>query len=195
MMDACASPTVLSAWFALNRAISLWAFDFAENGYVLPVTSQDAFNSKDAMRQHAQSWKRVNRTYITSLWNELLSYLTKYFKKSGCLDAIEVLDKLVECPVPQYLEEQGLGTSYAMAKVEKLFNTRNRTGNEELRNRYMDAIKAMLVPMADSLNEFHENVARKLGIERKQAVSLYQMFKRENVEIDFMGGRIVYMGD
>jgi hypothetical protein len=59
----------------------------------------------------------------------------------------------------------------------------------------MDAIKAMLVPMADSLNEFHENVARKLGIERKQAVSLYQMFKRENVEIDFMGGRIVYMGD
>jgi hypothetical protein len=51
------------------------------------------------------------------------------------------------------------------------------------------------VQHAESLNDFQENMAIHLNVEVKKIKSLYQMFKRENVDIEFLGGRLIYMGD
>jgi hypothetical protein len=123
------------------------------------------------------------------------SYLYKYFKIANSLDAIEVLEKLIDCPIPQYLEENNITGQYDLTRLENHFNVRLRERDEELRGKYLEAIKTMVVPMAASLNDFHMNVAAFLGVQQKQAVSLYQMFKRENVDIEFMAGRLVYMGE
>jgi hypothetical protein len=59
----------------------------------------------------------------------------------------------------------------------------------------MHSVKSMSVPFAEGLNEYLENLAIHLDVEVKKVKSLYQMFKRENVDIEFLGGRLVYLGD
>jgi hypothetical protein len=203
MMDCNASPTMLAAWFSLNRAISLWAFDFAQNGFNFEVSQEDARTSKATMHTMANGWKGVRREYINDRWALLKSYLVKYFRKSDSMAALEYLDKLIEKPIPQWLEEVGRVDAYGNAtngpyratEFDKAFNERNRAKDESLQQSYLLALKSMIIPMADNLDSFHDNVAAHLKIQKKQAVSQYQMAKRDEIPIDFMCGRILYMGD
>ena len=195
MMDTCFSPTMMSAWLSLNRAIALFGYDMARNGYEYLPTKEEVLSSKQASGHHRNGWKNFPKLYLVSEWSAMKSYLYKYFKLSNSLDALEVLDKLIDCPVPQFLEDNNMRANYDPRKVEGHFNVRVREKDVELRDSYLNAIKHFLVPMAGSLNDFHSNVAASLGVQQKQAVSLYQMFKRENVDLEFCAGRLVYMGD
>jgi hypothetical protein len=195
MMDCNFSATHMAAWFALNRAASLWAIDMARNGYQFLPTANDILQSKQVAAKHSDGWKYVPKAWIVENWTLLKSYLYKYFKLAGSLDAIEALEKLIDCPIPQYLEENSLRTNYDVTLLENHFSVRLRERDEVLRNKYISAIKTMVVPMAGNLNDFHLNVATYLEVQQKQAVSLYQMLKRENVDIEFMAGRLVYMGE
>jgi len=197
MCDNTASHTHLSAWLAINRAITLWAVDFGRNFYAFNVTHDEAQKSKQETRNHRRGWLHVDRPYIEQRWALMKSYLMKYLKIAGCLDAVKQLDKLIECPVPQYLAspKTPYKEHYNPFHVERAFRLRNRERDDELRTRYMNAIKAMTIPMADKLDDFHHNVAKFLGIEYREAKSLYQMLNREKVEIEFLGNRLVYMGD
>jgi hypothetical protein len=195
MMDCNFSATMMAAWFALNRAVALWAIDMARNGYQWHPLRNDVTASRQVAVKHAQGWKHVPKAWIVENWTLMKSYLYKYFKIANSLDAIEVLEKLIDCPIPQYLEENNITGQYDLTRLENHFNVRLRERDEELRGKYLEAIKTMVVPMAASLNDFHMNVAAFLGVQQKQAVSLYQMFKRENVDIEFMAGRLVYMGE
>ncbi|MNE82286.1 hypothetical protein D3C80_1790000 [compost metagenome] len=106
------------------------------------------------------------------------------------------MDSLIEKPIPAWLEENNIGEGYRLLKVEEMFAApRNRAKDEALHSAYMTAIKTFAVPMADSLDAFNSAVAAHLKIEKRKAVSLYQMLKRSNVDIEFLGGRLVYMGD
>jgi hypothetical protein len=195
MMDSNWSPTMMAAWMCLNRAIALFAYDMARQDFVFNSTIQEVEASKQAAHHHRAGWKNVPKPFIVSEWTLMKSYLTKYFKLSNSLDAIEVLDKIIDCPIPQFLEDNNINEGYDLEKLESHFAVRVREKDNELRSRYLDGIRQMAVPMAGNLNDFHTNVAAFLGVQQKQAVSLYQMFKRENVELEFMAGRLVYMGD
>jgi hypothetical protein len=195
MMDCAISPTLLSAWAVLNRAISLFAYDMVSNGIDFKVSNQEMRDSEFQAGKHRIGWKEVDRDYINKEYIVMKSYLAKYFKKANSLDALDILDKLIECPIPEYLEKNKIPFTYNLEIVEKMFAERTRLKDETTRNSYLHAIKAMTVPVADNLNMFHENVATELKIQSKQAISLYQMFKRENVDIEFLAGRLVYMGN
>lgn len=195
MCDNTASHTQLSAWLAINRAMTLWAVDFGRNGYDFPVSYEEYRKSHDETRNHRYGWEQVDRGYIEVQWEEMKSYLAKYLKIAGCMDAIKQLDKLIEYPVPQYLKDKGYKEHYDPFLVERVFRLRNRAKNEEMREKYLLAIQSMRVPKADKLDDFHDNIANYLGITKGEAKSLYAMFKRENIEIEFLGNRLVYMGD
>jgi hypothetical protein len=195
MMDCNFSASMMSAWFALNRAIALFAYDMARNSFYFMPSKAEIEASQNQAQNHSVNWKRVDKTYIVENYTLMKSYLFKYFKLSGSLDALDVLDKLIDCPIPQFLEENKIEQNYDMTKMESHFSTRIRVRDDELRGRYIEAIKRFAVPMAGNLNDFHLNIAAFLGVQQKQAVSLYQMFKRENVDLEFMAGRLVYMGD
>jgi hypothetical protein len=195
MMDCNFSATMLAAWFCLNRAVALWAYDMARNGFQFHSTSNEIEQSKQVAAKHSVGWKHVPKAWIVENYTLMKSYLYKYFKLMNSVDALDVLDKLIDCPIPQFLEENNLGRNYDVTKIENHFAVRIREKDEELRNKYLEAIKTMIIPMAGNLNDFHLNVAAFLGVQQKQAVSLYQMFKRENVELEFLAGRLVYMGE
>ncbi|RPK20108.1 hypothetical protein [Paenibacillus xylanexedens] len=195
MMDCNFSATQMTAWFCLNRAIALWAYDMARNNYSYLPTESEVSMSKQETRTHSTGYKRVDKPYIVESYSYMKSLLAKYFKKMNSMDAWDVLDKLIDTPIPVYLEEKGLQDKYDLTEIEGHFTTRNRERDEALRERYLTAIKFMVVPMAGNLNDFHMNIAAHLQIQQKQAISLYQMFKRENIELEFLSGRLVYMGD
>ncbi|WP_336784115.1 hypothetical protein [Paenibacillus illinoisensis] len=195
MMDCTFSSTQMSAWFCLNRAIALWAYDMARNNYAYVPTDQEVSVSQRETRTHSTGYKRVDKPYIVESYTYMKSLLSKYLKKMNSIDAWDALDKLIDTPIPAYLEEKGLRDQYDLTEIEGHFTTRNRERDEALRERYLTAIKFMVVPMAGNLNDFHMNIAAHLQIQQKQAVSLYQMFKRENIELEFLSGRLVYMGD
>jgi hypothetical protein len=126
----------------------------------------------------------------------MISYLAKYLKIIGSLDAIEVADKLIKQSIPEYLNANNIAEDFwNMDIIEKVFNTRNRASDDVLRDKFMHSVKSMSVPFAEGLNEYLENLAIHLDVEVKKVKSLYQMFKRENVDIEFLGGRLVYLGD
>lgn len=195
MCDQTASETHMATWIGINKAITLWAIEFARNGYQFEVSNNERQRSQDAMQQFRYEYKRIDKSYIEGLWLEMQGYLAKYLKLSNNLDALTFADKLVKNPIPEYLESKNIGEHYSPFEVEKVFNIRNRQGDTVLRNKYLHAIRSMVVPVAESLADFHENLSEHLEIEKKQAVSLYQMFKRENIDLEWLGNRLVYMGD
>ncbi len=195
MMDCNFSATHMSAWFCLNRAIALWAYDMARNNFAYMPTEPEVAASQGRTTEHRRGYKHVDKPYIVESYTYMKSLLAKYFKKMNSMDAWDVLDKLIDTPIPAYLEEKGLESQFDLTELEGHFTTRNRERDEELRGKYLTAIKSMVVPMAGSLNDFHMNIAAHLQIQNKQAVSLYQMFKRENTDLEFLSGRLVYMGD
>lgn len=195
MLDCCASPSVLAAWLMLNRAINMLAFDLAKQGHLLALTKDEVDKSREMMHLHMRGWKHVDVAYIKEKYVEMKSILCKYFKKAGSLDAFTVMDRLIEFPIPAWIEENGLTEGYRLIKVEDMFATRQSSKDEALHSAYLEAIRTFAVPMAENLDSFNSQIAAHLKIEKRKAVSLYQMFRRENVEIEFLGGRLVYMGD
>jgi hypothetical protein len=196
LCDSTFNATHLAMWLSLNKAMTLFAIDFTRNGFTFPLTDDEVAFSRQLMRSHANGYKRVNRDDIDRLYKEMISYLAKYLKIINSLDAIDVMDKLVKCPISQYLDENNIPADiWNMEIIEKVFNTRNRASDDVLRDRFMHAVKSMSVPFAEGLNEYLENLSTHLDVEVKKVKSLYQMFKRENVDIEFLGGRLVYLGD
>lgn len=201
ILDCTASPTLVASWMSLNRAITLFAFDFARYDYKLELTQNQVFNSKDCLSQFLNGASAINKVFVRSNYKEMMGYLYKYFKKSGCLGAVEVFDKIMEQSIPEYLTEKDLPARYELQLLESMFASRNRATNEELRGRYLRAIKSMLIPVQDNSKAFNIAIASALGIQESQAVNLYQMFKREfdkgisRVDLSFENGRIVDMGD
>lgn len=196
MMDCNFSPSMMSAWLTLNRAISLWAYDMVGVSHVFLPTSEELQSSQNMAAMHSIGYRTVNKSYIVEQYKLMKSYLAKYFKKINSVDAWNVLDRLIDIPIPAYLESKELGENYDLTELEGHFESqRVRKADSELRSNYLIAIRTMAIPPAGSLNDFHMNAAAHLGIENKQAVSLYQMLKRENVELEFLSGRLFYMGD
>jgi hypothetical protein len=195
MCDTTFNSTHLAMWLSVNKAITLFAIDFARKDYLLPLSNRDIINTKTMMSEHENGYKHVNREKLESLYKEFVSYLVKYLKITGSLDCIEVMDKLIKCPISQWIDENGYDMFWNTDLIEKVFNTRNRASDTQLREKFMSAIELLEVKSADSLNEFLENMASHLEVEVKKVKSLYQMFKRENIDIEFLGGRLVYLGD
>lgn len=195
MADQTASHTQLALNMTINRAITLWAIDMARKDYNLKLDSSQVREVKDEMRRIRQGYLSVRKDFIEQQWREMKGYLVKYFAMTNSMDVIKYGDKLVEKPVSAWLNGKGYREHFNPFEIEQVFNERNRPKDEKLRGDYLKAIDSMTVSVADSLNDFHINVANHLGISEKQAKSLYQMFNRENVDIRFMGGRLVYMGD
>jgi hypothetical protein len=195
MCDTTFNATHLAMWLSINKAITLLAIDFSRNGLKFNFTENDVELSYELMQQHRRGYDNVDRTKLEQLYKEFVSYLAKYLKVINSLEAVEVMDKLIKCPISQWLTENGHDTHWNTELIERVFNTRNRASDDTLREKFLVAIKSMSVPFADSLNEFHENMAMFLDVEEKKVKSLYQMFKRENVDIEFLGGRLIYMGD
>jgi hypothetical protein len=196
LCDCTFNSTHISMWLSINKAITLFGIDFARNGFQFPLYNDEVEESKQRMYEHSTGYKNVNKERIEDLYDEMVSYLAKYLKVIGSLDAIEVMDKLIKLPISQYVNENlNEYDFWNMDIIEKVFNTRNRASDSELREKFLHGVKSMSVPFADSLNEFHDNMAIYLNVEVKKVKSLYQMFKRENVDIEFLGGRLVYLGD
>jgi hypothetical protein len=183
-------------WLTLNKAITLFAIDFSRNGFTLPLTDSEVQTTRDMMRQHSYGYERVNRDWVQAQYKEMVSYLAKYLKVLGSLEVIEVMDKLIKNPIPQYLVEHDIAEDYwNMDIIEKVFNTRNRASDDVLRDKFIHSIKSMSCPFAEKLDDYLQNMANHLDVEVKKVKSLYQMFKRENIDIEFLGGRLVYLGD
>lgn len=196
MCDTTFSPTHLAMWLTINRAITLLAIDFARRGLLMSITDEEVMTSKHLM----ESFSHTNgifreREAVKLNYKEFVSYLSKYLKVLNSLEVIDVMDKMIQKSIPEYLQEKGIRGFYEPKEVEKLFATRDRQSDTNLREAFIRKIDSMAVPSADSLNAFHDNMAVALGVEVKKVKSLYQMFKRENVDIEFLGGRLVYMGD
>jgi hypothetical protein len=182
-------------WLSINKAITLLGIDFARNGFEFPLDEGDVLHSRALMEKHSQGYQQVPQSAMDSMYKEFLSYIAKYLKISGSLEAVEIMDKLVKTPVSKWINENGYNNHWDTGLIEKVFNSRNRSSDSILREEYLTSIKSMRVDFADNLNDFHSNLASYLNIELKQAKSLYQMFKRENYDIEFLGGRLVYLGD
>lgn len=197
LCDDTFNATHLAMWLSFNKALTLFAIDFARNGFTFPLSDSEVETSRDMMRQHSRGFRNVNKAWIEVLYKDMISYLAKYLKITNSLDCIDVMDKLIKCPIPQYLNENNIPQNYwdMMTVIEKCFNTRNRASDDVLRDKFLHAIKSMSIPFADSLNEYLDNVSINLDVEVKKVKSLYQMFKRENIDIEFLGGRLVYLGD
>jgi hypothetical protein len=195
MCDTTFNATHFAMWLSINKAITLFAIDFARKDYLLPVSQDEKRNSRSLMVHHRRGYKHVDRIKIDELYKEMVSYLAKYLKVLGSLDAIEVMDKLIKCPISQWIDENGYDMHWNTEMIERVFNTRNRASDDTLRNAFIKSIQFLEVKHAESLNDFLENMASHLNVETKKVKSLYQMFKRENVDIEFLGGRLVYLGD
>jgi hypothetical protein len=196
LADCSFNATHIGMWLSINRAITLMGIDFSRNGYLFNINGDDVELSRDLMYQHSRGYKYVGKESIEMLYKQFVGYLAKYLKIIGSLETIEVMDKLIKCPISEYLNENNITEEYwNLEIIEKVFNTRNRASDTVLRDRFLEGIKAMLIPNADSLNDFLDNTASYLEVESKKVKSLYQMFKRENVDIEFLGGRLVYLGD
>jgi hypothetical protein len=196
LADSTFNATHLAMWLSINKALTLFAIDFARNGFTFPLTDDDVQVSRDLMRKHQRGYRSVPKADIEKLYKEMISYLAKYLKVINSLDAIDVADKLIKCSIPEYLNENNVAEDFwNMELIEKVFNSRNRASDDVLRDKFMHAVKSMSVPFADGLNEYLENLSTHLDVEVKKVKSLYQMFKRENVDIEFLGGRLVYLGD
>jgi hypothetical protein len=195
MCDTTFNSTHLAMWLSINKAITLFAIDFARKNYTLPLSRDEWRHSKSLMMRHTCGYKELDRQDIEKMYKEMVSYLAKYLKVTGSLDAIEVMDKLIKCPISQWVDENGYDYHWNTQLIERVFNTRNRASDDELRNKFIQAIQLLQVQHAESLNDFQENMAIHLNVEVKKIKSLYQMFKRENVDIEFLGGRLVYLGD
>jgi hypothetical protein len=194
ILDCNMSPTLLASWMGLNRAITLWAIDFAQKGYKLTVTDENYRISKHEMGNHRRGWERVNKEFIAKQWDEMKGYLAKYLKISDNMQVIDMFDKLIENPVPAFLDKNNMGVHYNPELVEKSFNTRNRGADEELRESYLKAIDAMCVPIGKNLDEFQNNMASFLGVDVSKVKSQYQVIKRSNiVDLEFLAGRLVLM--
>jgi hypothetical protein len=196
LADSTFNATHLAMWLSINKALTLFAIDFARNGFTFPLTDDEVQTSRDLMRKHGRGYRQVPKGDIEKLYAEMISYLAKYLKIIGSLDAIEVADKLIKQSIPEYLNANNIAEDFwNMDIIEKVFNTRNRASDDVLRDKFMHSVKSMSVPFAEGLNEYLENLAIHLDVEVKKVKSLYQMFKRENVDIEFLGGRLVYLGD
>lgn len=196
LCDCTFNATHIGMWLAINRAITLMAIDFTRNGFIFNLNNDDVTLSRELMRKHSNGYRNVSRETIEKMYKEFVGYLAKYLKICGSLEAIDVMDKLIACPIPQYLNENDVVRDlWNMDLIEKVFNTRNRASDTELRDRFLHGIKTMSIEHADSLNEFLENTAKYLEVEVKKVKSLYQMFKREHIEIEFLVNRLVYLGD
>lgn len=196
LCDCTFSVTHINMWLAINRAITLLSIDFARNGYMFNIADSDIRLSKQLMYQHSGGYRNVDKSAIESLYKQFVSYLAKYLKITNNLEAIEVMDKLIKKPIPEYLTENNIEMNYwNLELIERSFNTRNRASDTALRDKYLHAIKTMILPYAESLNDFNESMANYLQVDEKKVKSLYQMFKKENVDIEFLGGRLVYLGD
>jgi hypothetical protein len=196
LCDCTFNATHISMWLTLNKAITLFAIDFSRNGFTLPLTDSEVQTTRDMMRQHSYGYERVNRDWVQAQYKEMVSYLAKYLKVLGSLEVIEVMDKLIKNPIPQYLVEHDIAEDYwNMDIIEKVFNTRNRASDDVLRDKFIHSIKSMSCPFAEKLDDYLQNMANHLDVEVKKVKSLYQMFKRENIDIEFLGGRLVYLGD
>jgi hypothetical protein len=196
LCDCTFNATHIAMWLTINKAITLFAIDFTRNGFTFPLTDSNVEATRDLMRQHKYGFNRVNRDSISVQYKEMVSYLAKYLKVLNSLEVIEVMDKLIKYPIPQYLVEHDVEEDlWNMEIIEKVFNTRNRASDDTLRDKFMHSVKSMSCPFAESLNEYLDNMALHLDVEVKKVKSLYQMFKRENVDIEFLGGRLVYLGD
>lgn len=196
LCDCTFNGTHITTWLSINKAITLFAIDFARNGFQFPLKDSEVETSRYMMEQHSRGYKHVNREWIEALYKEMVSYLAKYLKVINSLEVIEVCDKLIKCPISQYINENNIADGWSlMDTIEKVFNTRNRASDEMLRDRFLHSIKSMACPMADTLNDYLDNMATFLDVEVKKVKSLYQMFKKENVEIEWLGYRLVYLGD
>jgi hypothetical protein len=193
MADQTSSHTHMATLVALNKAITLWAIDMARKGYNLQLDSSDYDKSLSEMRNHRKGYTFVDRQFIEKQSAEVISYLSKYLAIADNLDSIKYLEKLTKCPVSEYINSKGLVEHFNPAECEKAFNERNRPSDESLRRAYFEVIDAMVVPMAKSLVDFHGNTATFLGVEKSQVVSLYQMLNRENVNLRWLGNRLVIM--
>lgn len=196
LADCTFNSTHIGMWLSVNRAITLMGIDFARNGFMFNINNADVELSRDLMYEHSRGYVNVNRDSIELLYKQFVGYLAKYLKIIGALESIDVMDKLLKCPISQYLVENNVNDEFWNTElIEKVFNSRNRASDDILRDKFMHSVKAMLVPNADSLNDFLDNMSSHLDVEVKKIKSLYQMFKRENVDIEFLGGRLVYLGD
>lgn len=196
LCDCTFNATHIGMWLAVNRAITLMAIDFTRNGFIFNLNNDDVELSRDLMMKHSRGYNNVPRETIEKLYKEMVGYLAKYLKVCGSLEVIDIMDKLIAFPIPQYLEDNNVAENYwNLDLIERVFNTRNRASDTELRDKFLHGIKTMSIKHADSLNEFLDNTAEYLGVELKKVKSLYQMFKREHVEIEFLVNRLVYLGD
>jgi hypothetical protein len=197
LCDCTFSANHIAMWLSVNKAITLLAIDFSRNGFLLDIEREEVALSRELMWQHESGFNNVNKHNIETMYKRFISYIAKYLKVIGSLEAIEIMDKLIKNPISQYIHDntQPHEQFWNTELIDKAFNTRNRACDEELRDKFIHSIKTMQVPFADSLNEFHDHLAGHLGVETKKVKSLYQMFKRENTDIEFLGGRLVYMGD
>lgn len=195
MMDATASHTHMAMWIAINKAITLWAIDMAMKEVPFEVSGYDKTKSLTEMNNHRQGFIHVNKDFIEQQSKEMVGYLAKYLYVSHNIDAVKYIEKLVKIPIPAYLQSKGIDVHYNPFEIEKAFNERKAKKNDELRQKYLRALDAMVVPVADTLTDFHENCAAFLGVEFKQVKSLYQMMMRENVDLKWLGNRLVNMTD
>jgi hypothetical protein len=198
MADVMVSPTLLAAWMSLMRGLTLWAIDFARNEYEFPVSEQDWADSYNKMESYGNShgmW-HLNRDWVESKWAEVKGYLFKYMKIANSIGALDVLDKVIEKPIPQFLRENNWTRYYDPFQLEgAYFGTQSTPANAEMREVYLKLIKQMAVPIADTLAEFHNNVATVLGIKASQAQNLYSVLRKDKVPLEFHAGRLLYMGD
>src|SRR5206468_1188531 len=176
LADSTFNATHLAMWLSINKALTLFAIDFARNGFTFPLTDDDVQVSRDLMRKHQRGYRAVPKADIEKLYKEMISYLAKYLKVINSLDAIDVADKLIKCSIPEYLNDNNVAEDFwNMELIEKVFNSRNRASDDVLRDKFMHAVKSMSVPFADGLNEYLENLSTHLDVEVKKVKSLYQM--------------------
>jgi hypothetical protein len=192
MSDQTFSSSHLAMWLGINKAITLLALDFARNNLLFNCTKEDKNNSYELMKHYKNNFgfKQI-KSQVRDLYKQFIGHIAKYLKVIGCMDVIELADKLIEKPVSDFVEN--FGAHYEAKKIEGVFNKRNRAVNVDLRNSFMESLQAMTVQASDSLNEHLEDIASHLNVETSKVKSLYQMLKRENIDIDFIGGRLVLM--
>lgn len=193
MCDQTYSNSHLAMWLSINKAITLLSLDFARNNLLFNCTVEDFKKSRQLMRKYKDEngYKDI-RNEIKTMYKQFIGHIAKYLKILGCMEAIELADKLIEKPISEFVES--FGTHYEAKKIEGVFNKRNRATNVELRTSFIETLQAMTVNASESLNEHLEDVAQHLDVETSKVKSLYQMLKRENIiDIEFIGGRLVLM--
>jgi hypothetical protein len=195
MCDTTFNSTHLAMWLSINKAIMLFAIDFARKDYLLPITNEDVNKTKNLYGQHRDGYKYVPRDVLETLYKEFVSYLVKYLKITNSLEVIPVMDKLIKCPISQWIDENGYDKHWNTDLIEKVFNTRNRASDTVLREKFLHAIQFFEVNHCEKLEEFLSSMAKHLEVEEKKVKSLYQMFSKENQEIYWLGGRLVYLGE